>query len=135
MTGGTDGAADADRDVAAIDDDPVFLALVRRRLRGSGLSLATFASSADALEALRGSCARLVLVDLHIGGESGLELLATLRAERRLDGARACVVTASVPEEAVVAEVGRLGAEILLKEDALAEGALVGLLRGPPAGS
>ena len=42
-------------------------------------------------------------------------------------------MTAAVPGADVLAEVSRVGAELVLKEDALAEGALPALLRGSPA--
>ena len=122
--------ADPDRDVVLVDDDPLVLRLVGRRLRGTGLTLATHAEAAPALEWLRHHRARLLLIDLRIGTDSGVELLAALRAEGRLAGVRCRVCTSAPPGPDVVATIERLGASLLAKERILEPGGIERLL-GP----
>ena len=125
--------ADTGLDVVAVDDDPVFLALLRRRARGAGLSIETAGSADEGLARLRARRARLVLVDLRLGRASGTALVATLRAEGRLEGSRACIVSAAAPTRDALETIARVGAEFAAKEDALAEGGLARLLDGSPA--
>jgi FixJ family two-component response regulator len=63
-----------------VDDDPSVRRALSRLLRMAGLQVALFASAADLLADMPATLACLVL-DIHLGGMSGLELLTRFRAE------------------------------------------------------
>ncbi len=66
--------------VAIVDDDPSVRRALSRLLRMAGLQVAVFASAAELLADMPADTACLVL-DIHLGGMSGLELLTQLRTE------------------------------------------------------
>ena len=66
--------------VVIVDDDSSVRRALSRLLRMAGLRVALFASAADLLADMPAAPACLVL-DIHLGGMSGLDLLARFRAE------------------------------------------------------
>jgi FixJ family two-component response regulator len=64
--------------VTVIDDDPTMLRAIERLLRATGFNVETFAS-AEAFLANNGRASCLVL-DIHLGGMSGIELRRKLVA-------------------------------------------------------
>lgn len=65
-----------------IDDDEVYARVLQRSLERRGLSLRVAHNAYDALELAHASPPDFALVDLKLGGESGLNLIAPLRALR-----------------------------------------------------
>jgi FixJ family two-component response regulator len=66
--------------VAIVDDDPSVRRGLARLLRSAGHHPVSYASAADFLKAGLSAGPACVILDIHLGGMSGLELLAQLRA-------------------------------------------------------
>ena len=65
-----------------VDDNEAFLASASRLLEGQGLQVVgQAASSAEAMRLARGLLPDVVLVDVQLGEEDGLELTRQLRSE------------------------------------------------------
>lgn len=64
--------------VAVVDDDPSVRRGLERLLRSAGLSVVTFASAEQFLALCRREMLSCLILDVHLGGMSGLELLARL---------------------------------------------------------
>ena len=119
-----------------IDDDPLVLSLMRRRLRGSAATLRTCAwprEATDARECLRAGGVRLLLVDLRMHGTDGLELVARLEREALLGGVRAVLCTSAEPGADVRGRIEALGRELALKDRLREPGAVERLLAGGDA--
>ena len=69
--------------VAVIDDDPSMRTSVMRVLRASGYICETYKSAEEFLERLAASKANSALIDIHLGGLSGLDLCKQLAASGR----------------------------------------------------
>ena len=126
----------ASPDVLVIDDDPMVLSLMRRRLRGSAATLRTCAwprEAGEARECLRAGGVRLLLVDLRMHGTDGLELIAQLDREALLDGVRAVLCTSAEPGADVRGRIEALGRELALKDRLREPGAVERLLAGGDA--
>ena len=65
-----------------VDDDPVFLHTLSRSLQRKGMSVDAVENSGAALACVRGNEYDLVLLDLNLAGESGLNLLHEIKAVR-----------------------------------------------------
>ncbi|QDY75413.1 response regulator [Streptomyces qinzhouensis] len=61
-----------------VDDSPAFLAAAGRLLRHQGIIVRTAANRAEALRETERTWADVALVDIDLGGESGLELAEQL---------------------------------------------------------
>jgi CheY-like chemotaxis protein/glycine cleavage system H lipoate-binding protein len=70
------------RDVLVVEDDRVVLAAVARLCRLEGLEVDETDSVAEALDRLAQAAYRLVVVDLMLPGQSGLELVRNLGADK-----------------------------------------------------
>ena len=66
------------RVVAVVDDDPYVCKAFERLLRSAGLSAKTFASGTKFLQAVRDYEPDCVVVDLHMPGIDGFEVLMRL---------------------------------------------------------
>ena len=87
-----------------VDDNSSFLAAATGLLEGEGLSVVgTASTSADALREVAASKPDVVLVDVWLGEESGLELARRLVEGGEADGAP--VVLISTRAEAEVADL------------------------------
>jgi two-component system, NarL family, sensor histidine kinase EvgS len=88
-------ATPADAALLVCDDDPVSRLLLAELLRGQGYRVLEAGGAQEALEIWRGGAVRLIITDLNMPHESGLELIAALRTEeaRRGAGARFAVRT------------------------------------------
>jgi FixJ family two-component response regulator len=64
--------------VAVVDDDPSVRRGLERLLRSAGFSVVTFVSAEQFLAMCRREMLSCLLLDVHLGGMSGLELLARL---------------------------------------------------------
>jgi two-component system KDP operon response regulator KdpE len=67
--------------VLAVDDDPRVLRVERAALTRAGFEVSSASCTAEAREALAREAPAIVLVDLHLGAESGLAFLEALRHE------------------------------------------------------
>ena len=65
-----------------VDDDASIRWVLERALQGGGLVPRCFDSAETALEALRGEAPDVLLTDIRMPGQSGLELLRKIRATR-----------------------------------------------------
>jgi DNA-binding response OmpR family regulator len=68
------------RTVLVVDDDPAMRAMVADYLGSRGFGIATAADGAEMARALAGGTVHLVLLDLKLSAEDGLDLLRDLRA-------------------------------------------------------
>jgi len=117
-------------DVLLVDDDPLILMLVERRLRDSGLTLKTCESGDAALDYLNEARVRLLLVDLHMKPMNGLDFLETLAKDNRRGSALAILATSAMPEESICARLVQLDVRLVMKEDVVAAGGVAELLEG-----
>jgi two-component system response regulator RegA len=111
-----------------VDDDATFRSTLARGLAGRGHSILTAGGLEDAKLALRQDPPDLVVVDLHIGGEWGLEVLQELRA---VDGRARFIILTGYGAIHDAVEAMRLGATDFLSKpvsldalEALAHGLL-----------
>jgi FixJ family two-component response regulator len=74
--------------IAVVDDDAAVRVALGRLLRGAGFDVVTFSSAEDFLERGGSSGPDCLLLDIHLGGMSGLEL----REELVRTGSRVPVV-------------------------------------------
>ncbi|HEV8063185.1 MAG TPA: response regulator [Acidimicrobiales bacterium] len=82
------------RHVLLVDDEPGVASLVSLCLDSLGVAVLPAAGLDEALEILRTDEVHLVLLDLALGGEDGLEILPRLRAEPALDNVPVVAFTA-----------------------------------------
>ena len=69
-----------------VDDQPEFLEAVRRLLDGQGMSVVgVAANSAEAIERAADLQPDVVLIDVHLGQESGLEVASRIAAVDQAD--------------------------------------------------
>jgi len=102
-----------------IDDEPALLEMLTRICRGAGCEVCGRATVAEGLEALRSWQPDLVLVDYHIGPESGMQVLEV--CQRDFPTLPTVMITAERTPEVVI-EALRLGVQdFLLKPIAPAE--------------
>lgn len=93
-----------------VDDQSTMRELVRTGLQQLGFSdIATFASAAEAIEALRAKPANLVISDVNMPGMDGLEFLRGVRANPALKSTAFIVLTGRADKELVTRAV-QLGA-------------------------
>jgi FixJ family two-component response regulator len=71
------------RVVAIIEDDPSMLSAVARLLRAHGVIPETYASAEAFLVNIAASKANCLLIDIHLGGLSGIDLCRRLKAYDR----------------------------------------------------
>jgi FixJ family two-component response regulator len=111
--------------VYVIDDDASLLRALRRLLGAGGFRVCTFSSAEEFLESERAAPACLVL-DVHLGGLSGLDLQERLIAA----GRRIPVVFITAHDDAVTRErARRIGAIDYLRKPFNDESLLAGINR------
>jgi two-component system response regulator len=98
-------------DILLVEDNAADaeLALLAFRQHGYADRLRIARSIAEAVQAIEASLPKLILLDLKLLGESGLELLARLKSEARTRAVPVVMLTTS-RERADIAECYRLGA-------------------------
>ena len=69
--------------VAIVDDEEPVRKALKRLLRASGLEADTYASGKDFLEASTARMPDCVVLDLHMPGMSGLQVLQELRSAKK----------------------------------------------------
>ncbi len=70
---------DGEPKVLFIDDDPSWREVVQAALEGAGYSVITAPDASDALQKAHGLNLVLIILDLNLDGESGLNLMKYLR--------------------------------------------------------
>ncbi len=96
-----------------IDDEPALLEMLSRICRGAGCEVCGRATVAEGLEALRSWQPDLVLVDYHVGPDSGMEVLEV--CHREFPALPTVMITAERSAEVVIQAL-RLGvSDFLLK--------------------
>lgn len=80
--------------ILLIEDNPMNRQLVSDLLEFRGHHVVAVSSLAAAREKWSASPPQLILLDIHLGGESGIDGLAEVRAQRSLDGVPVIAVTA-----------------------------------------
>jgi two-component system response regulator RegA len=101
-----------------VDDDSVFRERLARALRSRGYDVWTAGGAAEALDLARRESPERAVVDLRMGGASGLELLAQLK---KVDPATEVVVLTGYGSIATAVEATKLGATNYLPKPADAE--------------
>jgi len=97
--------------VLLVDDDDTLRKVLARELGEGGLRVRAFASAVGVVEALREEPADVVLLDLRLPGEGGLDLLRRIRAE---DEAAQVVVITGHGAVAEAVQAMKLGAHDFL---------------------
>ena len=69
--------------VAVVDDDASVRRALMRLLQSAGLRVLTYASATEFLDTGTSSNPECLILDIHLGGMSGLELLSQLRISGR----------------------------------------------------
>lgn len=71
----------AHNSILIVDDNPVNLKLMRVLLAGAGHEVLTAADAEQAMQVIRESTPRLILMDVQLPGIDGLELTRRLKAD------------------------------------------------------
>src|SRR5258706_10145078 len=67
--------------ILAVDDDPAMRKLMADYLRENGMQVTAVATGAEMAQAFAGRAVDLVMLDLRLVGEDGMQLARNLRAE------------------------------------------------------
>ena len=85
--------------ILVVDDSPTNLELMRSTLEPSGYEVVSATGVLEAEEKLESCIPDLVLSDLHLSGDSGLELLRSIKGDERLKGIPCILFSASSPDQ------------------------------------
>lgn len=97
-----------ERHLVHVDDDPAFLQLTASYLADAGWMTISTETPNDALDLLIAHGARILLSDIDMPGQTGLELL---RAVKAYDGAVQVIMLTGLVSQASVLQSLRYGAE------------------------
>ena len=101
-----------------VDDNPSFLVAARVLLERQGLTIAGVASTgAEALQQAETLRPNVVLVDISLGEESGLDLARRLIADDPDDGAAVILISTRVEEDVADLIAGSPAAGFLTKSE------------------
>lgn len=109
-----------------VDDDPLFLRALQRTLQKRGFETTLATSLSEALAAGKGQRLDFALIDLRLGAESGLELIAPLR---RAHPALRIILLTGYASIATAVEAIKRGADDYLPKPATVD-AILRTLRG-----
>lgn len=87
--------------VLVVDDEPLNLKLLKRRLEQMGYAVTCAADGPSALGALEQACFDAVLLDVHMPDVSGFEVLQSIRADARRKGMAVLMLSADDAQETV----------------------------------
>jgi FixJ family two-component response regulator len=99
--------------IAVVDDEPGVRTMLRRVLRHARYDVVTFASGGEFLDSLREQAPACVILDVHMPGLSGLEVLSRMRD--LACSMRAILITAS-DDPALDRTVAEAGGVALLRK-------------------
>ncbi len=102
--------------ILVVDDSPVNLSLIRSTLEPSGYDVVAVGTPEEATEVARRVSFDLILSDLHMPGQSGLEFLQRVKADPQLQSIPFVLLSASSPAagESPRERACALGAETFL---------------------
>jgi two-component system chemotaxis response regulator CheY len=101
--------------ILIIDDDADIRAMMTAVLEGAGATVAAASSAAEALNAISSNSFDAAVLDWHLGGSTGEELLASLKAEHPNLFDRTAVVTGDILSSGDDNTAARLGRPLLAK--------------------
>src|SRR5262249_7362620 len=93
--------------ILVVDDEPAIAATIRRLLVRRGHEVSTAGSADDAMAELERAAYHLVITDLNLAGQSGLDVL---RAVRERSPGTAVIMITAYGSERVAVEAMKLGA-------------------------
>ena len=96
--------------VLVVDDDGPILVLMRNLLAGYGFEPLEASSGSDALEQARARTPNLILLDRHMPGMSGDEVLRAMRAEPSLTSVPVLILSGEPMEQDELDALGATGA-------------------------
>src|SRR5262249_43661685 len=114
--------------VLLVDDDATFLATFAREFTRRAWHVATAADAAAAVVAAREHRPSVIVLDLMLGAESGLELITALRTAS--PGTRV-VMTTGPPTADTAGEAMRLGAHYYVEKPCSVDGVLAAAATEP----
>lgn len=97
--------------VLHVDDDSLVTRIVGEHLREAGFECEAVNDANAAIERLIAGSYRIVLLDIHMPGRSGLQILNEIKS---LDAGVQVIMLTALVNETTVLEVNRLGAEACL---------------------
>lgn len=107
-------ASDTGFDILLIDDEPELLLVVGEVLRAHGYSVLVAKDAGYALQQLGQNKVRLIVLDINLGGENGLELLTFLK--RNNPGVHIVLYTGMPSEPSDVNDMLKLGADCFVSK-------------------
>lgn len=122
-------AAAAAGTVLLVDDDPVFLNTFRREFARRDWCVATAARADEAAAAARQHRPNVIVLDLILGEDSGIDLIEALK--REVPSSR-IVMTSGSPTFATAVEAMRLGAHHFVPKPCSVERMLAAVASEPP---
>jgi CheY-like chemotaxis protein len=103
------------RTVLVADDSLGVRALLRSALERQGHRVLEAGSAAEVFEVLDQEAADVILLDVHLGADNGLEVGARLREEPRYSATKVVFMTGTMTKPALVRLSRKLDVEILAK--------------------
>jgi len=82
--------------ILIVDDELIQVAALKMLLTKEGYEVITAGSACETLEIVRSQKMDIVLLDVHLGDENGLELLKLIKSKERIDNP--FVILISLPE-------------------------------------
>jgi two-component system phosphate regulon response regulator PhoB len=89
--------------ILVVEDEPAIAELVKFTLKDSGWNAALVGNAADAWTSIQNRMPQMVLLDWMLPDQSGLRLLAKIRAERQFNALPVIMLTAKGMEEDKIA--------------------------------
>jgi len=77
-----------------VEDDPDLAEIFSEALRFGGFQVEALGNGADALQRLKEIVPSVIVLDMHLPGASGVEILRQVRADSRLETTRVIASTA-----------------------------------------
>ena len=99
--------------ILIVEDDPLLVSLVGRRLDKEGYKISFVADGLQALKSLESEIPDLMLLDIIMSGMDGFEVLKKIKADPRYDK-MAVIIFSNLGQEHEVEEGKRLGADEFL---------------------
>jgi two-component system phosphate regulon response regulator PhoB len=89
--------------ILVVEDEPAIVELISYSVRGAGWLAVPVSTVADAWEELQKRMPQLILLDWMLPDQTGLRLLARIRADRQFNGLPVIMLTAKSMEEDKIA--------------------------------
>ena len=118
--------------LVCIDDDPLMLEFIERRLRDRPGQLKCFSEPSEAIDFLSRHEVRTILVDQRMPAMDGIEFLRILASRDCNSAARKVLCSAVAPHAGTRDDAAALGAETLEKDRIRDRETLLQMLNQPP---